>query len=244
MAGSNWGEPLFTEKHTTHIVARAYWVYQLVPVSVVLLVGIILGGSWSLRSVILGLVGLGVMWVVLRWLIFPRPREAVIAYQQGLVVYDEGQQVQFAWADIKNVWEDIYQQNLSTGGVFPTMGFYSTVLTLELHNGREIELEGKFMETTALLYRKLTTYHIPDMVQTIDGGGAVAFGDVTATRAGVSDGATSVPWAELSPTYGFESEAQAGGGFVRAVGMVQLADIPNVFLLQKLADHYANQGPS
>lgn len=242
----NRGELLFKEGHGTRRYAYWYWWFQ-VSGGLVFLGGLaLIGGTLLSDSLVDNAIMFFVLiitfvlaYVVVRGLTGGTNTIAIV-YQEGMVVEKPDVTYAFTWDDIRYVREDTYAQDLSTGGVIPSMGFFHSVLWLELNDGQQVDLDGRFIETTQKIRRELTLRRFPAMVKAIDAGESVAFGPLEATADGLRNGDERVRWDEIPPDFGTTTSiSNSTRGLFQASVDKSKQEIPNLWLLEKLINHYA-----
>lgn len=156
----------------------------------------------------------------------------------GLLLVRRGRPRQFAWEDIRAVWQHVSRVHIYGIPLFVTHSY-----TLRLQDGSTVTLNddiGQVAELGDVIQREVTARLLPRCIEACDAGETVDFGRLRVSRQGLRKGAGAVlDWREITDIAVAEGylcvwRAETLWPWAR----VAVRAVPNVFVLLALAGHY------
>jgi hypothetical protein len=119
----------------------------------------------------------------------------VVVLEQGVVRTGGGKREVLRWDDITSVFQAItvhYANGIKTGTTH--------VYTIFAQGGQKVVFNDTLKNVEALgasIQKEATNRLMPRYVQAYNSGGTVTFGKLTLSKAGISNGKDTIPWAQV-----------------------------------------------
>jgi hypothetical protein len=202
--------------------------------------------SWALLivNVVIGLatviilVGLWLLWIVLRTPNFSRSQAArrVYLYEHGIIVADRPDDPQvYRWDQIDTVFQKIVSTR--TYGIETARRYEYTVTRRDGRTEKLTQFFDGIAELGPHINQCVSTALLPGTLAAIEQGQGVRFGDMTLNAGGIAGRRRSVSWSEVSQVQIYNGYVRVGvAGRFFSLSTTAAADIPNLPLFLGLTD--------